>query len=193
MSFNIDDFEKVEQPQPEPEYEVTFNTDGKITFNPDLSKKFRNSKGQLLPQISSASIFTKSVSNEKNKQVTKEIFIQLNEVNEEQGCCTVLLTQGANPKVRINTKGCINQIGGVKVKGKKWGSNAVSMIGCIGTGNITGVLVDVSKRAKPNKKKRSRTIVHKTEPSAPAGEQATPQSQKTAGLTTNEFGAVQLK
>ena len=187
MSFNLDDFKKVKPPEPEPPapvIEVVFNKDGKITFSKDLSRSFLNSNGDVLPHIYSASLYTKSVEGK-----IQQVYIRMNKRLDE-GCCSVSRIQSQG-KVRINTKGCIEPIESEKkVKGKVWGGSSITVISGDG-GHNDGVLIDVGKRATRTTKKN--TTKKKTEPSAPAGEQATPQSPKSSGLTTNEFGAVQLK
>ena len=191
MSFNLDDFERVELPYQKKNFEVTFNRDGKITFNKDLSSCFINSNGELVLlhlRASSASIYKQNVDGK-----TKQIFISMNQDTDQEGCCSVSILP-SQQKVRINTKGCIDLIEGVKVKGKKWGGDAVSYIHTEDAERteVWGVLVDVSRRAKSTTKKKS--TKKETELSSPAGEQATPKTQqKSTKIVESPTGALQMK
>ena len=205
MSFDKSGFTRVVLPTPPSKKEVTFNRDGKITLSKDLSGEF--SLSNLIANLNDgndgtgdigANIFAKKewvdtkkkdaegkMQTSKKEQVV-ELYIEFVPFADGVDCkCNYLSSQG---KLRINAKNYL-QVVGVKSNGQKYGSSAITVIQT----DITdkegdrGIVIDLTKRPLPKKKKA-------TKPSAPAGEQATPKTQqKSTKIVESPTGALQME
>lgn len=141
-----------------PQYEITFNMSGQITFSKDLTAKMNRIGGFLFSgQNLGVIIFTKDGTDSKGNKKGKVILFRIVSLGEglepfmdgrkgkidEQPL--ELKTNKRNKRFQVNAKYFYKSIG-FPVLGKKWGDNAIKVRG-------NEFIVDLNKRAIPTKKK----------------------------------------